>query len=96
MARILLYGLSTFKNKGCEAIVSTTLNQFNDNDEVTIATFDYDHDKSYFKNKVKKYVRHYENDESKFNEKETKLNEYYKSIQYDYNNFELFISKKSH
>lgn len=94
MARILLYGLSTFKNKGCEAIVSTTLNQFNDNDEVTIATFDYDHDKSYFKNKVKKYVRHYENDESKFNEKETKLNEYYKSIQYDYNNFELLYQRK--
>ena len=94
MSKILLYGLSSFKNKGCEAIVNTTLKQFNDTDEVTIATFDFEHDKNYFKGRVKKYIKHYENDESKFTEAETKLNEYYKSIPFDYNNFELLYQRK--
>lgn len=92
--KVLLYGVGTYKNRGVEAIVQSTLNQINTEDyEVSVATHDYNYNKEKYTDKVKKYIKHY----TKSNElsKEDKaLENYYKSIPFDYNNFELLYQKE--
>ena len=92
MKNILMYGLSSFKNKGCEAIVKSTLDQtekiFN---KPVIATFDINYNSNFFVNKVK-YIKQYLK-EDELTLKEKQLNEYYKSIPFNYNNFELLYQR---
>ena len=58
---LLLIGLGTLKNKGCEAILDVTASQikeYNKNSKVIAATVDYLNDKEQHLDKVDKYIRH--------------------------------------
>ena len=87
--KILLYGVGTFKNKGVEAIINSTLNQIDKNKyEIAMASHDYTHNQNYYNDRVYKHIKHYKkNDE--LTEDEKKIEDQYKSIPFDYNNFEL-------
>lgn len=90
MKNVLLYGLSTYKNRGCEAIVLSTINQINNYNpklKIVEACFDYDYNKNYYNEKIS-YVKHYLN-EKEFNKEQIKKNDFYKKIMFNYNNFEL-------
>ena len=68
--KILLYGVGTFKNKGCEALVNSTINQIENNARIVAASFDYKNDKNMYKEKIEKFVDHHKHDEQKFDKKE--------------------------
>ena len=54
--KILLYGVGTYKNRGVEAIVDTTLKLLDGND-ITIASYDYEENKKKYLDKVE-YINH--------------------------------------
>ncbi len=58
MKKVLIYGIGTYKNRGVEAIVNSTLNQISDDYKVSIACLDYDNNKTKYQKKVSKYIRH--------------------------------------
>lgn len=90
---ILLYGQSTYKNKGCEAIVVTTLEKIKKDIEgnVIVSTNDQN-DKKKFTNLVTKYIKAYYKEEELEPEEKKKI-DYYKSIKFDYMNFEKVYEK---
>lgn len=94
--KVLIYGMGSIKNRGCEALITTILSQIDDAD-ISIATFDYENDKDvYFtryKGKVKNVVNHYRRNEQEYTEEEKEKLDYYKSIDFDYNNFELLYER---
>ena len=58
MKNLLLYGVGTFKNRGVEAIINSTLNQIDQKDfSITIASHDYDYNKGLYPDV--KHVKHY-------------------------------------
>lgn len=56
MKKVLIYGIATYKNRGVEAIVNSSIKLLKDYD-ITIATYDYDENKNKYTDKVK-YIRH--------------------------------------
>ena len=59
--KYLLIGYGSRKNKGCEALLITTINQIRDYDKnayITVAVFDYDYEIKNPINGVDKYIRH--------------------------------------
>lgn len=91
--RILIYGLGPMKNRGCEALAKTVIDQIDDSKNITVATFNYDEDKNRFGNKVSKVINHYKNDESKFTPEEQEEYNKIKLLPFDYNNYELFYER---
>ena len=58
--KILLYGIGTYKNRGVEAIVNSTLKQINKKDyEISVACYDYDYNKNKYLDTVDNYINHY-------------------------------------
>lgn len=58
---VLLFGHGSYLNKGCEAIVTNTskiIKKFNQNNKITVATFDIENDKKYYNDIIDKYVIH--------------------------------------
>lgn len=58
---ILLFGHGSYLNKGCEAIVTSTskiIKEFNQNNKITVATFDIENDRKYYNDVIDKYVIH--------------------------------------
>ena len=56
--KILLYGVGTFKNKGVEAIINSTLNQIDKNKyEIAMASHDYTHNQNYYNDRVYKHIK---------------------------------------
>ncbi len=55
----LLYGEGSFLNRGCEAIVSTTIHKIKNSCEgnITLATNDIEYDSKYYNNIITKYVK---------------------------------------
>lgn len=94
MKKILIYGINSLKNRGCEALVNSTIYQIDKDVELTAATFDYDHDKEFYKDRIKKWVKHHKHDEKDMTEEEKELHKYYQSIPFDYNNFELLYQNE--
>lgn len=87
MKKIVLYGVSTFKNRGVEAIVNSTIEQIDLNKySVTAGSYDLDYNKEFYKDKIK-YVNH--NKKDCLNEEEKELERKYQNMPFDYNNFEL-------
>lgn len=89
--KILLYGIGTFKNRGVEAIVNSTLKMIdNKKYDVTLATYDFDYNKKMYKNipKVKHYYK-----SNELTEEEKTLEEEYKKLPFDYHNFEKLYQK---
>ena len=57
--KILLYGIGSLQNKGCEALVNSTIAQINPNIDIVAATFDYEHDKNMYKDRINHFVNHF-------------------------------------
>ena len=91
--KILLYGIGSLQNKGCEAIVDSVIEQINEA-EIVLATFDYENDKKIKKEKIKKYINHHRQNYDEFTESEKKKLEKYQNMPFDYNNFELLSQKE--
>ena len=73
--KILIYGIGSLQNRGCEALVNSTISQIDSDVELTAATFDYEHDKNMYRDRIKKIVNHYRQDEKQFTSKEKELYE---------------------
>lgn len=92
--KILLYGVGTYKNRGVEAIIQSTLNQINTkNYDISIASHDLHHNQKYYLDKVTKYIKHYTKP-NELNKEDKKIESHYKKLPYDYNNFELLYQKQ--
>ncbi len=89
----LLYGEGSFLNKGCEAIVNTTIKKIRKkcDGEIILSTNDMNDQKSY-NNIITKYVKGYYK-EDELTEDEKKKLAYYKTIPFDYTNFEKIYEK---
>ena len=61
MKKILIYGIGSLKNRGCEALVNSSIYQIDPKVELSVATFNYKEDKNMFKDRIKKTVNHYKN-----------------------------------
>ncbi len=89
----LLYGEGSFLNKGCEAIVNTTVKKIKEACEgnIVLSTNDMN-DKNSYNDIITKYVKGYYK-EDELSEEEKKKIEYYKTIPFDYTNFEKIYEK---
>ena len=89
--KILIYGVSTFKNRGVEAIINSTLGQIDTKDyDITLASYDLPYNTNKYTDRVK-YVDHYRmNDLTK---EEQELEKKYQTMPFDYNNFELLYQR---
>lgn len=59
---ILLFGNASYLNRGCEAIItniSKTIKELDNNNKITVATFDISNDKKFHNNLVDRYISHY-------------------------------------
>ena len=91
MQKILIYGIATYKNRGVEAIVQSTLDQIDKTKYSTsIACFDLDYNKNFYKDRVK-YINHYRM--NNLTKEEKALEKKYENMPYDYHNFELLYQK---
>ena len=85
--KILIYGVSTYKNRGVEAIINSTLNQIDTSKyDISIASYDLPYNTKFYKDKVK-YVDHYKINNLTLEEQ--KLEKKYQNMAFDYRNFEL-------
>ena len=85
----MLYGESTFLNKGCEAIVNTTVKKIKDacEGEIVLSTNDPEYDGKFYADIIKKYIYGYYKDSELTDEEIEKIN-YYKTQPFNYVNFE--------
>lgn len=89
--KIILYGIGTFKNRGVEAIINSTLNMIDTKKyEITLATYDFNYNKEMYKDIAK--VNHYYKSEE-LTEEEQKKEQEYKNLPFDYHNFEKLYQK---
>ncbi len=91
--KILIYGIGSIKNRGCEALLNSTIDQIDKNVEIIAATFDYEINKNMYKNRISKVINHYKNDLTKFTDKEKNIYNKITSMPYDYNNYEDFYQR---
>ena len=89
--KILLYGVGTFKNRGVEAIINSTLQEIDFNKfDVSIASHDYEYNKNLY-NDIKHIKHYYKSDE--LTEEEQEQERHFKEIMFDYHNFEKLYQK---
>lgn len=88
MKKILIYGVGPLSNRGCEALVNSTISQIDKNVSISLATFDYKNDKDNFDKRIKRVVNHHIDKESDFDDEQRKKIKEFDSIKYDYNNYE--------
>lgn len=88
MKKVLIYGVGSLSNRGCEALVNSTISQIDKNVSISLATFDYRNDRDKVGSIVNKVVNHYINKDSDFDDGMRKKIEYFNSIKFDYNNYE--------
>ena len=89
----LLYGEGSFLNKGCEAIVNTTVKKIQKScdGEIVLSTNDMN-DQNVYNDIITKYVKGYYKEEELSEEEKEKL-DYFKTIPFDYTNFEKIYEK---
>ncbi len=91
--KILLYGVGTYKNKGVEAIVQSTINQIPKSKyDISIAIHDIKNIDTKYK-KSAKHIKHYKKSDE-LTEEEKKIEDKYKNMPFDYNNFELLYQNE--
>lgn len=89
--KILLYGVATYKNRGVEAIIHSTLNQIDSSKyDLTIATGDIAYNELKYQDKVS-YIR--QSRRTELTEEEKALEKKYDSMPFDYHNYELLYQK---
>lgn len=92
--KILLYGIGTFKNRGVEAIIHSTLDQIDlKNYEVSAASHDYDYNKNFYPEQISKYIKHYKKADE-LNEEELAQEAEFNKLPWDYNNYELLYQNE--
>ena len=91
--KILLYGIGSLQNKGCEALVNSTIAQINPNIDIVAATFDYEHNKNMYKDRINHFVNHHKQNPEGFTEEEQKEFEHIQNIPFDYYNYECFYER---
>lgn len=92
--RIFIYGIGTYKNRGVEAIINSTLNQIDLNKyEIVVATYNYDYNKKFYTEKIKKYINHYK-EKKDFTQKELAEYEQLKKSNSSRRKIELFHEKQ--
>ncbi len=91
--KILLYGIGSLQNRGCEALVNSTIAQISPNIEIVAATFDYEHDKNMYKDRINRFVNHHKQNPEEFTEEEQKEFEHIQNIPFDYYNYECFYER---
>lgn len=75
MKKILMYGIGSYKNRGVEAIINSTLDQMDlKNCKVSVASLDKDNEVKYLK-EIKKYIPHIS---SKYKIEDTYIKDYQK------------------
>lgn len=89
----LLYGEGSFLNKGCEAIVNTTIKKIREisDGEIVLSTNDIN-DKNSYSDVITKYVNGYYKENELTQEEKEKI-QYFKTIPFDYTNFEKIYQK---
>lgn len=95
MKRVLIYGIGTYKNRGVEAIIKSTISQMNNEYEVSVASLDNEYNSKKIKKEVKKYIPHI-SEESKIedtytNDKES-LRKIEKELLAEVSNNDIFLS----
>lgn len=91
--KILLYGIGSLQNRGCEALVNSTITQIDPKVEIVAASFDYDHDKDMYKDRIDYFVNHHKQNPEEFTEEEQKEFEHIQNIPFDYYNYECFYER---
>lgn len=94
MKKILIYGVGSLKNRGCEALVNSTIAQIDKKVEIVVASFDFENNKCLFSRRVNRVVNHHIHDVLLFDDDMKNKYDYYNSIEYDYNNFECLYQKE--
>ena len=61
MKKILLYGVGTYKNKGVEAIIKSTIDQIDNNYQVTVASLYNKENNKRYNDRISKYMPHISN-----------------------------------
>lgn len=56
MKKVLIYGVGSLSNRGCEALVNSTISQIDKNVSISLASFDYENDKKKVDSRVKKLL----------------------------------------
>lgn len=93
MKKVLIYGVGPLSNRGCEALVNSTISQIDKNVEISLATFGYKNDKNSFDKRINKVINHYIKDESELDDEMKKKLKEFDSIKFDYNNYESVYQK---
>lgn len=91
--KIVIYGIGSLQNRGCEALVNSSIYQFPKEDEIIAATFDYEHDKDTYKGRIKKMVDHHKHDETKFNNEEKEEFKKLQSRPWNTRDYECFYER---
>lgn len=92
MKKILIYGVGPLSNRGCEALVNSTISQIDKNVSISLATFHCKTDKDKFDNRIKVVNHHI--DIADFDDEMKKKFDEFDSIKYDYNNYESVYQKE--
>ena len=93
MKKILIYGIGSLQNRGCEALVNSTIAQIDPKVEIAAATFDYKHDKDMYKDRIKYFVNHHKHNEENFTEEEKKEYEQIQRLPFEPYNYECFYER---
>lgn len=92
--KALLYGISSYRNRGVEALAASTLALLDEKyDDITIASYDLSYNTNYYHTPNHHYVNHYRSYEELSEEEQEKI-DYYKTIPFDYLNFERIYQKQ--
>lgn len=93
MKKVLIYGVGSLSNRGCEALVNSTIAQIDKNVSISLASFDFENDKKKVSDRVKKIVNHYRNKESDFDDEMRNKIKEFDSMKFDYRNYESVYQK---
>ncbi len=92
--KALLYGISSYKNRGVEALATSTLCLLDEKyDEVFIASYDPPYNTKFYNASNHHYVQHYRSYDELTLEEQKKI-DYYGTIPFDYFNFEQIYQKQ--
>lgn len=91
---ILIYGIGSTKNRGCDALVNSTIFQINKDVNIVVASFDYENNKNIYPERIKKVVNHYINKENELTPADKASLEALKNKSYDYNDYERIYQKE--
>lgn len=93
LKKILIYGIGSLQNRGCEALVNSTISQIDKNVDIIAASFDYAHDKDMYKDRIKYFVNHHKHNEEEFTDKEKEEFRKIQNAPFDYYNYECFYER---